>query len=49
MKDILKKRLGTILGFITASVLIIIGLMTNQHLDVLKKAVKICLECVGIG
>lgn len=25
------------------------GLVRREHLDVLQKAVRICLECVGIG
>ncbi|GAA0180091.1 hypothetical protein SH2C18_28430 [Clostridium sediminicola] len=30
-------------------VLIVIGIMREEHLTVLKKAVAICLECIGIG
>ncbi|MCM1189587.1 MAG: hypothetical protein NC541_09855 [bacterium] len=26
-----------------------VGLMRGEHLDVLEKAVRICLECIGIG
>lgn len=26
-----------------------IGLMRQEHLEVLQKAVRICLECIGIG
>lgn len=26
-----------------------IGIMREEHLTVLKKAVAICLECIGIG
>jgi hypothetical protein len=25
------------------------GLLRDEHLVVLKKAVKICLECIGVG
>ena len=39
-------RLG-ILG--AAVIFIIIGLMRREMLEVLGKAVKICLECIGIG
>lgn len=28
---------------------IIIGLLGQEHIEVLQKAVKICLECIGIG
>ena len=30
-------------------VMIIAGVMRDEHLVVLKKAVNICLECIGIG
>lgn len=26
-----------------------IGLVRQEHLEVMQKAVRICLECVGIG
>lgn len=32
-----------------AFVLMIVGVSQNQNLIVLKKAIKICLECIGIG
>ncbi len=28
---------------------ICIGLSGQEHIEVLQKAVKICLECIGIG
>nr|WP_278244946.1 CD1871A family CXXC motif-containing protein [[Clostridium] dakarense] len=28
---------------------ICIGMLRSEHLMVLKKAVKICLECIGVG
>ena len=35
---------------LAASVLFIsYGLLREEHLVVLKKAVKICLECIGVG
>ncbi|MBR0310831.1 MAG: thioredoxin [Oscillospiraceae bacterium] len=30
-------------GFVVA------GVLRSEHLEVLNKAVKICLECIGIG
>lgn len=30
-------------------VLMGIGYLQGQHLTVLKKAVRICLECIGVG
>lgn len=29
--------------------LIVTGLLKQEHLEVMQKAVKICLECIGIG
>lgn len=29
--------------------LIAVGLRNQEHLEVLQKAVRICLECIGIG
>lgn len=48
MKDrtVLAIRYG-LLGL--AAVLIVIGLLEEEHLEVMQKAVKICLECIGIG
>lgn len=28
---------------------ILAGVLKQEHLEVLQKAVKICLECIGIG
>lgn len=32
-----------------AVVLIAVGLVRQEHLEVMQKAVRICLECIGIG
>jgi len=32
-----------------AVALIVAGVIMHQHEDVLHKAVRICMECVGIG
>lgn len=32
-----------------AAVFILVGLLGQEHLLVLQKAVRICLECIGIG
>ena len=46
-----KKRLSWIrFGLLAlAAGLILLGLMREENLIVLKKAVNICLECIGIG
>lgn len=37
-------------GFLAAAItLIAIGLARSEQQEVLQKAVKICLECIGIG
>lgn len=46
MKSVLWVRY-TLLGL--AAALIAAGLLKEEHLEVLQKAVKICLECIGIG
>lgn len=28
---------------------LVVGIMQKEYLEVLEKAVKICLECIGIG
>lgn len=45
----IKKHLGTIIGLMVATLFIAIGLADGQQSDVLNKAIRICLECVGIG
>ena len=45
----MKRRLITYVVLATAIVLMVVGIMQNQNLIVLGKAIKICLECVGIG
>jgi hypothetical protein len=32
-----------------AVLLILVGVLSGQYLNVLAKATKVCLECVGIG
>lgn len=32
-----------------AVIMIAVGLVNQEHLQVMQKAVKICLECIGIG
>lgn len=37
-------------GILAAALLFIgIGIAGEEHLDVMQKAVRICLECIGIG
>lgn len=34
---------------ILSMIFIFVGLLRQEHLVVLKKAVNICLECIGVG
>ena len=39
----------TVLPLLAGVLMICLGVFRGEHLTVLQKAVKICLECVGIG
>lgn len=41
------KKQVALLGIAVIS--IIIGVMRMEHQDVLRKAITVCLECIGIG
>lgn len=43
------KRLIPVCLLTLAAVLITAGLLGGGHQDVMQKAVRICLECIGIG
>ena len=44
------KRFIITLGLIAVSVaFIIIGVAREEHIEMMRKAVLICLECIGIG
>lgn len=45
----MKKNLPTLCALAAALVLILAGILQGQQQEVLQKAVRICLECVGIG
>ncbi len=49
MKQRLKHALPTAALLIVSAALIVLGAAQGQAAQVLAKAVKICLECVGIG
>ncbi len=36
-------------GFVLGVVFLVIGLYEEQFTDIYRKAVMICLECIGIG
>lgn len=45
----MKLKVTRIVVFITSICFIGVGILRQEHLVVLKKAVNICLECIGIG
>lgn len=45
----MKYRIMTIIVLILSITFIIIGIIEKQNMQVFMKAIKICLECIGIG
>lgn len=37
------------IGFIVGVILLVLGVWQDQFADIYRKAVMICLECIGIG
>ncbi|MBO4677271.1 MAG: hypothetical protein J5633_06980 [Oscillospiraceae bacterium] len=45
----MKKRGKTVLTLILAAALVAVGVAEGQAKEVLMKAVRVCLECIGVG
>lgn len=45
----MKRNLPALLLMVGAALLIAVGIRQNQPAQVLSKAIRICMECVGIG
>lgn len=45
----MKKNLPAAVTLALAAVLIVIGVVQRQPAQVLAKAIRVCMECVGIG
>lgn len=44
------KRSIVSIGILALSILFIgIGVVNKEHMEVMQKAVMVCLECIGIG
>ena len=43
------KKTTQIMLLILAVLLVIAGVIASDHIDVMTKAVMICMECIGIG
>ena len=48
MKAGKKRIIGVVIAFIGAA-LMALGVAGDEHTEVFEKAVRICLECIGIG
>lgn len=44
-----KKWIVPICCLAAGSVMIVLGIVREEHRTVLEKAINICLECIGIG
>ena len=49
MKKVLNQRMVSLFLILATAGLIIAGLLLGQHSLVLGKAIRVCLECIGIG
>ncbi|MEG1972182.1 MAG: CD1871A family CXXC motif-containing protein [Oscillospiraceae bacterium] len=47
--NVIDTKYGRLLILLLAVVLIVIGVIYNEHSIVFKKAVNICLECIGVA
>lgn len=45
----MKKNLPAAVTLALAAVLIVTGIVQGQPAQVLAKAIRVCMECVGIG
>ena len=43
------QNLQRIIILVLAVAAIIFGIMQQEHMVVMKKAVNICMECIGVG
>ena len=49
MREYLRKNRKGLILLAAAAILIFAGVLLGQNADVLKKAVRVCLECIGVG
>lgn len=48
-KRLSKKVPGWAVGVVMGACLLVLGAFNEQFADIYRKAVMICLECIGIG
>ncbi len=46
-----EKRRGLLLGgvLLVAFAFLLLGVLDNEHIRTMDKAIRICLECIGVG
>lgn len=49
MKRFSQKNISGFILLVIGAVFVCIGILHGEPLQVMQKAVKICLECIGIG
>ena len=47
--DEMGRRAVQVTGLVTALILIAMGLAQGDGVDVLRKATRVCMECIGLG
>lgn len=45
----MKRNLPAMMAIAAAALLVILGIAQGQPAQVMSKAIRICMECVGIG
>ena len=43
------RKLITGILILASTVMIIAGFLRGEHFDVFNKAIKVCMQCIGIG
>ena len=49
MRRFIKNNIRSLVAIIAAIILLCAGLIAGQYSQVLGKAIRVCLECIGIG
>ena len=44
-----RKHILRLCGLLCGAILILLGVLRGEPETILRKAVKLCLECIGIG
>jgi len=44
-----KRKIFGLIAIIAAAAMIVFGVFREEVVDVFNKAIRICLECIGIG